>query len=269
MNEPQRAVLLRALPLGEADLVVVLLTERHGKVRAAARSARRSRRRFAGGLSTGALGRVELHRGRAALWRLDGFVPELDHAALGRDLDRFAFVSYLCELTDALLDEQHAEPEIFEVLAATLTRLVPSVLQGPATGAPDPIELRRYELALLLQLGHAPSFDACCVCGDPVAGAAIPFDAARGGALCELHGRGAPIEPGEVLAAAVALGQGAELAPLSPISRRRLRDLVSAQLRAHLRQPLRSVELFTQLAAVTQGDAPGRAGAGRVEPDGA
>lgn len=40
------AVVLRTFPLGEADRIVVLLTKRHGKVRAVAKGVRRLKSRF-------------------------------------------------------------------------------------------------------------------------------------------------------------------------------------------------------------------------------
>ena len=47
-RQQDEAYVLTTQELGEADLIVTLLAEHHGKVRAVARSARRSRRRFGG-----------------------------------------------------------------------------------------------------------------------------------------------------------------------------------------------------------------------------
>ncbi len=259
------AIVLATRPLGEADVLAVLFTATHGKIRSAARSAKRSRRRFAGGLGGGAVGIAELHPSRTGLWRLDAFTPKLDHGALGRDLSRFAYVAYLCELTDALLEDSHPEPELFERLHGAIA----TTLAEP----PEPMVLRRYELALLLQLGHLPALDSCCVCGSGIAATDVPFDAERGGALCLLHGRGAAAMPADVLAAAAALARGDAGPSLGAVARRRLRDLTAGQLRAHLRQPLRSVAFFaqigTQLGAqlgiqlgevAVAGDVPGRDG---------
>ena len=52
------AVVLRTFPLGEADRIVVLLTKRHGKVRAVAKGVRRLKSRFGGRLEP--LMRVDL-----------------------------------------------------------------------------------------------------------------------------------------------------------------------------------------------------------------
>lgn len=241
MSDSTAAVLLRTTPLGEADVIVVVHTERWGKVRAAARAARRSKRRFAGGLPSGGVGRATLHPGRSGLWRIDGFVPRLDHTAMGRDLDRFAYVAYLCELADALVEEHHPEPGLHAALESAIER----TLTEPA----DPLVLRGFEVALLHHLGLLPSFESCCVCGSEIVGPTIPFDATRGGALCLAHGRGATSQPAALLGAAAALARGELPAGLGPNERRALRDLLHRPIHAQLRAPLRSIELFNQLAA--------------------
>jgi DNA repair protein RecO (recombination protein O) len=236
------AIVLATRALGEADTLAVLFTAEHGKVRCAARGAKKSKRRFVGGLGGGAVGTAELHApSRSGLWRLDSFTPRLDHGAMGRDLVRFAYVAYLCELTDALTEEHHAEADLF----ATLHEAIATTL----VGVPEPLVLRRYELALLQQLGHLPALDHCCVCGSDIAAGEVPFDADRGGALCPIHGRAARTMPADVLAAAAALCSGDAVESLPVAARRRLRDLTAGQLRTHLRQPLRSVAFFAQIAA--------------------
>jgi DNA repair protein RecO (recombination protein O) len=242
MTEASAAVVVRTLPLGEADVVVVLHTERWGKVRTAARSARKSRRRFAGGLAIGSVGTAEVHATRGALWRLDGFVPRIDHGAIGRDLDRFAFVAYLCELTDALVEEHHTQADLHHALEHALVSTIAET--------PDAMALRRYEIALLHHLGLLPAFADCCVCGAEAGHegmTSLPFDSTRGGVLCPTHGRGAEAQPAALLRLAEALHAGAPFDPPTPLVRRALRDLLLGQIRGHLRQPLRSVELFAHL----------------------
>lgn len=244
------AVILATRGLGEADLLVVLLTPGRGKVRAAARHARRSTRRFAGGLVGGAVGEATLTMRGTGLARLEGFVPVRDHGGMGRDLGRFAQVAYLCELTDGLLHESEADPAMFSALCAGIGRTMDI---GADAGG-----LRRYELCLLRALGLLPALDACAVCGDPLdPGPMVLFDEGHGGALCPAHGRGARrISIDVITAARELLGavsdeevEGALRATaLRPASdRRALRDLVVGWLRPHLRQPLRAREFFAKL----------------------
>lgn len=239
------AVVLRTRPLGEADLLVILLTPEQGKLEAAARGARNSKRRFPGGLPSGLRGLATVARGRGALARLERFEASADHTPVGRDLDRFAYVAYLCELTDELVLARHADPLVFAALCTALEAVV--------AGTPRPGELRRYELALLHALGLLPALELCCVCGEPaLAGAqdTVAFDAARGGVLCLAHERGALRLPATVLSAAQQLAAGADPGPLESApadDRRALRDLTQVALRAHLRRPLRSLAFFAAL----------------------
>jgi DNA repair protein RecO (recombination protein O) len=248
------AVILSTRPLGEADLLVVLLTPDRGKIRAAARNARKSKRRFPGGLPGGALGEATLNRrSESSLWRIDAFRSVRDLGILGRDLTRFAYVAYLCEVTDALVSEPEPDPRRFASLATAVEALL------DADRAPDPGILRRYELRLLDTLGLLPALDSCCACGEDLAlqnrpdGAEIAFEPARGGALCSIHGAGAQRIPVQVLVLARALAQEEEGEPEAALAastasvRRGLRDLTAALVRAQLRRPLRSLEFFSQL----------------------
>jgi DNA repair protein RecO (recombination protein O) len=244
--ETHPAVILRTRPLGEADLLVVLLTPEHGKIEAAARSARNSRKRFPGGLPAGLRGQAALARGRGALARLERFEPTSDHTPVGKDLGRFAYVAYLCELTDELVYGRNPDAPVFAALCTALDAVI--------GGAPRPSELRRYELALLDGLGLLPALTGCCVCGADVAdGATLGFDAGRGGLLCGEHAVGAPRVDPAVVAAMRDLAAGGDPAGLEaapPEVRRSLRDLTQMALKAHLRRPLHSLAFF---AAIPRG----------------
>lgn len=249
-SERTPAVILGTRPLGEADLLVVLLTPGRGKVRAAARHARKSKRRFPSGLMGGAVGEAAIVPRGTGLSRLEGFSSVRDLGGLGRDLGRFAQVAYVCELTDGLLHESVADPTLFSALCEAIGRTLDA---GADAGV-----LRRYELWLLRALGLLPALELCAVCGDALApGPTVPFEEVHGGALCLVHGRGARRLPAPVLEAAgqllAASGEAEVEATLRataerPASERRaLRDLVQDWLRPHLRHPLRSREFFAKL----------------------
>lgn len=238
------AVVLRTRPLGEADLIVILLTAEFGKLETAATKARSSIKRFAGGLTPGARGVATVGRGRGALARLERFESTADHAPIGADLTRFAYVAYLCELTDELVLPRHPDPELFAALCRALAQVIEET--------PRAVHLRRYELALLRCLGFLAGLDACCVCGLPAleSGGTVAFDGARGGLLCHEHGRGAPRLP---VAAAAAIrhlaedGDPAEIDAAPATTRKALRDAVQAILRPHLRRALHSQAFFAAL----------------------
>ncbi len=252
------AVVLRTQAMRESDLVVMVFTAAHGKVPCAARGARKSKRRFAGGLPVGARGEAKLAPGRGSLWNLGGFVPTADHGGLGRDLERFAYAAYLCEITERLSVDLDPDPGIFTGLWGALEDL--------ADSQRDPLTLRAYELLLLRQIGSLPELEVCAVCGgpldDPDRRGELRFDAARGGALCAAHGQGAVgmrigaevvelargllddtgVWPGRAQIGAVAAR------PELGAARRGLRDVCASLIHAHLSRPLRSTAFFRELA---------------------
>lgn len=242
------AVVLRTRPLGEADLVVIVLTPGRGKLDCVAKAARRSRKRFPGGLAVGARGQAEIaDHSRGSLLPLTGFVPSADHGKVGRDLELFAYVAYLCDLSDRLLDTAVPDPTGFARLCDAI---------ATAMDATSPVILRRYELGLLDELGLLPALDRCSVCGSPVdeQPGGIAFSHERGGALCLAHSRAASRVPGPVLGLAAALlSDDPELAVAAYAAaegptRRALRDLCRDRIHPHLRGPLHSLGFFAQIA---------------------
>lgn len=241
------AIVLGTRPLGEADLLVVLLTPT-GKWRTVARYARRSKRRFAGGLPGGAVGEARIARGRGELHRLDEFTGMHDLSNLGRDLTRFTYVAYACELVDALVPEPEPDPRRFVALA--------EAIEHTLTRPPAAAVLRRLELRLLDTLGLLPTLDRCCVCALPLDPEAsdVPFDAGRGGVRCPTHGHGCGTSSRAMLVLADGLASlpdaDAELEALThapTATRRSLRDLTVALIRPQLQRPLRSLEFFAEL----------------------
>ena len=240
------AVVLRTRRFREADLIVILLTAGRGKVDCIARGARKSRKRFPGGLPVGARGEASLSRhGRGSLVPLSSFFPTADHGVLGRDLEVFAYVAYLCELTDVLVGTGAADATTFggliEVIEATMAHS-------------EPVLLRRHELGLLRGLGLLPALEQCGVCASPPhrLPLGVAFSAARGGVLCGLHGKAAGYIPEGVIALALAALEGlpearAAAVLASPDARRGLRDLCRELIAPHLRQPLRSLAFFAQI----------------------
>lgn len=255
------AVVLRTGALGEADRLVTVLLREVGKVRCAARGARKSRRRFAGGLGPGVRGRAEVALAPRGLARLLSFEAALGAQALGRDLEVFACTAYLAELTDALVAEQDPDPALFDALS--------DALDGLAREGADPCWLRRYELRLLVALGAMPALDRCAVCGGAARGEAVAFAWDRGGALCSVHADGAATIAANDLAGVARVAAWSGGAPAPAFDARQaafVRAFCQRGLARHLRRPLRSLDALRAL--VRGGRRPATARAGTDGPDG-
>ncbi len=246
--EDEPAIVLRAIPYGEADRVVTLLCERRGKVAALAKGARRSQKRFAGGLGLFSLGRASfLERQSADLARLEMFEATAMWPGLFADLGKIAHAGYAAELIDALTPAHQPDPPIFALASAFVRTL--------DAGQADPRLLRVFEMTLLRLLGHRPELQRCVGCGrDADDGAGQRIDPSRGGIGCGRCRAEGPLVDGSVRGALIAL-QTTELSQLpaasSPAVARGLRVALQSLLSAHLTRALRSVEFIDKLNQAT------------------
>src|SRR2546422_6482336 len=159
----EEAYVLGTRPLGEADLLVSFLTSEAGKVRAVARSAKKSRRRFGAALEP--LTRVRASwtetEGRD-LGRLDSCDILTSYVEAQRELPLFYFFAYASEVADLFAREQQPDPRFFRLFAAVL---------DPAAGGLPVTAARRYlDLWTLRLQGLLPDLSTCSSCGvDPAA----------------------------------------------------------------------------------------------------
>lgn len=240
-------VVVGASDYGEAHRIVRLLTASEGRVSLLARSARRSRKRFAGMLDVGTQVRVEPGRGRGDL-RVISDIDRITGPKRARtDLDRIALLAYGCELCGALAAEGEPEPKLARLLEVWL-----EVLEGDAT--PGVASRVALEAKALTFAGVVPVLVACTVCGGPLEGDAH-FDASGGGARHPRCGAGrgvrqADLEELEALRRSPLMTTVGAPAP-------RGAGLMWSAVRAHLGRTLRARALIDDLAgtrSTPQGD---------------
>ena len=256
MAEGELGVVLKTTPLRESDLLVTLYTATHGRVSAVARGARKSQRRFAGGLQLLVLGRYQLgRRPRGELWGLDAAEVEREWTQLASDVFAVAHASYIAELVASLMPAESPEPHVLDVMV--------SLWESLAEGGPSPAALRAVEIELLDVAGHRPALDACAACGATDLEAGAMFDPTRGGAICKrcaATSRTAgvrPLDPGTLayLRAAGAAGSPSAARVLdtdprvAPADRSAGRDAMIAMVQSLVGKPLKSLEYIAKLGA--------------------
>lgn len=172
------AVVLRVVPFGDADLVVHLLARGRGRMGVFARSARRSVRRFRGGLEPFSLLQADVTEKRSRdLGALSASSVVNPFLALRDDLDRLAHAGYATELVRELTREHEPNDPLLDLLLEFFDSLA-------SVGARS-LVLRAFELGALDLAGVAPVLGECSRCGrvlderEPAG-----FDAAGGGAVC-------------------------------------------------------------------------------------
>jgi DNA repair protein RecO (recombination protein O) len=151
------AFLLHAHPYSETSLVLDVFARDHGRLAVLARGARRPRSALRGvllafqPLELGWFGGGEVKTLARAEWQ--GGVPMLSGKSL-------LLGYYLNELLLKLLPREDAHPALYDAYSAALTAL--------AHGAAETAELRRFEKALLRELGYGLALDQLAGSAEPV-----------------------------------------------------------------------------------------------------
>ena len=215
--EQAAALVLRAVDFGEADRVLTLLTRELGLVSAMARSARNSKRRFAGALEGFSVIHVELAPSRGALSRLLAARVTRAFPTLLTNLAALEAAGALLRLARPLVPERVPEPELFDGLVEALEQLD----QG---AAPRPLQVCS-QARMLAQTGFAPMLTACVSCGrEPHAGQATLLSVARGGIVCRACGGGPERLAGRLRQALQAALEGAPLGSLASMPDAEVRE---------------------------------------------
>jgi DNA repair protein RecO (recombination protein O) len=244
------ALILRTYRYGEADRIVVFLTEDRGKKRGVAKNATKSRRRFGAALESLTRGRVSyVEREARELVRLDRIEPKASplEAAAGRSAAAGAHVlghaAYFAELLDEWAPDNAANERLFRLGAAVAETLC----RG---GAAETLG-RYFEYWLLRLEGVYPALDVCPRCGEARLQQGAALDTVERSYICEVcaHGR---LELGPV--AMAFLKNAGRRTPIeigsARVERGALRELETVHQRLiemHLEKKLRSARVVREL----------------------
>jgi DNA repair protein RecO (recombination protein O) len=229
-----RGVVLRTIRLGEADRIVTLMCEQHGKVRAVAKGVRRTTSRFGSRLEP--LSHVALlgWQGRGDLDTINQVEVVDTFRAVREDLDRMAPALSMLEVVDQIGQERHGNPRLYEMLVGALTALAErnSPMVAPA-----------FFLKVLAVEGSAPVLDVCVSCGEEDSALLVAFDLTEGGVLCRSCRRGRPLSPDGLGLLRRTLGGGLSgvLAEPRSAATDEVTALATEAMEVHLDRGLRSV----------------------------
>lgn len=227
-------VVLRTYKLGEADRIVVLATEHHGKVRAVAKGVRKTRSKFGARLEPTSHVALQLYQGR----QLDIVTQaeSIDHfRPIREDLDRFAHATSMLEAVDQMSMEREENPALYRMLVGALRTLAEH---------DSPLVVAAFYWKLLAQEGFRPELDVCVGCGEDAE--LVAFDLEEGGALCRVCRSGMPLSPEALdLLRAILGGQlVAALAVPASATTREVDQLATRAMEHHIERRLRSVRLL-------------------------
>lgn len=228
------AIVLGSHKFGEADRVVVLLSQSHGKIRAVAKGVRKTKSSIGARLEPMSHVDVSLRKGRE-LDTIDQVKLVQPHQNLRDDFDRLRQGLAMVEAMNKVTPDRDPVPHLFELLSRALHAL---------NERNSPLMLAAYFWRLISVEGQTPQLDLCVGCGEE--GELTTFDVVEGGAHCASCGSGLPVS-------------GAALAIMRDILGGRMNDALALEespavievnnlameaMEAHLERRLKSLGVF-------------------------
>lgn len=173
------AIVLHVFDYLESSRILRLVTREAGVRSVLARGARRSKRRFGAALDLFAQGVAELHvKPGRELDTLSAFDVGRARPQLATHMARFTGASVIAELVLRFAPDA-ADPELFDAVSTALD----AIARAPADRVRDVTLAGAW--TILLELGIAPTLDACAECHDAIASeGSVMFSHPAGGALC-------------------------------------------------------------------------------------
>ncbi|MBX2851513.1 MAG: DNA repair protein RecO [Phycisphaeraceae bacterium] len=173
------AICIRDLDWSESSQVVVLLTERHGKVRGLAKGSRRNSpsaiAKFSGGINLLSAGQaIVTTKPAEQLATVTEWDLRSDHYHLRTGLSAQWTAMYAADLVNALLADEDPHPGAY----AALSRLLSDLAQADGVAQ----SLLRFQWALLVDVGYKPELEHDVETGQALPKAkAYSFDPKLGG----------------------------------------------------------------------------------------
>ena len=162
-------IILKGMPLGEADRLVTILTPEYGIVRAVAPGARKHKSQLRGRSQLFVVNDFVLIKGRS-LEKIIQADTITSYAGLSRDLGKLSASQYLGELALNLALDEQPQPELYTLLIEHLVRIEKLGMQ-PTLHSLAPSLLAHLSQAvfhLLAVAGIAPQVHSCCLTQIPL-----------------------------------------------------------------------------------------------------
>lgn len=175
------AILLRRMDFGENDLILTMFTRDQGKTSVIAKSAKKSRKRFAGALDLFSVSRILYTKGRGRLPILTEAALKHVFLSLRTDICKAAYASYWAELIYLSMEEQEKQSELYGLFVHALDILDKGSIQNAELNI-------LFQMEFLRMSGIFPVLENCIKCRvslDCFPGQEIFFDLSKGGPVCQ------------------------------------------------------------------------------------
>lgn len=229
-----RAIVLGSHKFGEADRVVILLTERHGKIRAVAKGIRKTKSSIGARLEPMSHVDISLRTGRQ-LDTVDQVKLIDTFTRLRADFDGLRQGLSMVEAINKVTPDREPVKHLYDLLSRALTAL---------DERPAPLMLAAFFWRLLSVEGHHPQLDVCVECGE--SSGTMTFDVLEGGVHCASCKSGAPLSPQALDILRMILGgrMNEALALQESAATQVVNQLAMEAMEAHLERRLKSLGVF-------------------------
>jgi DNA repair protein RecO (recombination protein O) len=230
-------VVLRTIKLGEADRIVTVFTQGHGKVRAVAKGVRKTTSKFGARLEPTTHVALQCYRGR----ELD-IVTQAETIEANRALrEGYGLLTHavpMLEAVDQVAQEHEPNPAIYRMLTGALRTLATQQARAVTPA---------FFWKLLSIEGFHPLLDGCARCGDDEV-ELVAFDVDEGGTMCApcARGGGRPVSPEALALLRRMLGGGLSGVLAEPAGPAvvEVERLAVTTLEHHIERRLRSASLL-------------------------
>ncbi|KRO52640.1 MAG: hypothetical protein ABR78_05930 [Acidimicrobiia bacterium BACL6 MAG-120910-bin40] len=178
-----KGVVLRTYKLGEADRIIVIMTQDHGKVRAVAKGVRKTKSKIGARLEVLSHVEVLLYKGKD-LDTVNQVELIESSAPLHADLDRLTQGLSMLEAVDMIADDRQPSPHLYRMLVGALNALAQKA---------SPLVLAAFYWKLLAAEGVCPQMNRCVTCNSEAP--LVAFDMIQGGVQCRDCRTGVSISP--------------------------------------------------------------------------
>ncbi len=173
-----KAIVLRTINLSETDKLAILFTDQYGKVKCAAKAARKVKSRFGAALEPlSFISVIYFGKEKQEIFKLNHSDVIRSFHWIREDFSKFYTAIYFNELMDNLIQEGQRSPECFRFLLDALETL---------KDATELETLRRlFEIRIMSLSGFSPRLNQCVSCPRVPEGNFLGFSFRMGGIVCE------------------------------------------------------------------------------------